>query len=59
VDPNVAETLTYLASLPGWFVPASEILERLLPLQPRDYLPRRAIASIERAHVLDRIRGLR
>ncbi len=57
VDPQVEDTLRYLASLPGWFAPVSEILEHFRTLAPRLERPYRVHAWHEIRHVIDRARG--
>lgn len=59
VDPAVEDGLRYMASLPGWFVPVSTILEELLATRSRQYLPRPALASLEIRHALSHLRGVR
>jgi hypothetical protein len=59
VDPQVESTLRYLATLPGWFAPVSEILERFRAAARRLERPYRVHAWQELRHVVDRARGLR
>ena len=59
VDAHVADTLRYLASLPGWFVPVSDLLEHLLAGTPDRDLSPTALGRLEFAHALDRLRGHR
>lgn len=59
VDPKVEDTLRYLATLPGWFVPVSEILEHFRANTPRLERPLRTQLWHEARHVVDRARGLR
>jgi hypothetical protein len=56
VDSEIADTFRYLASLPGWFVPVSRILEHLLG-EARQRMTGPALRRLELAHVIDRIRG--
>ena len=57
VDPAVEKTLRYVAALPGWFVPVSEILEHFRARTPRLERPYRVHAVHEIRHALDRLRG--
>jgi hypothetical protein len=59
VDPQVESTLRYIATLPGWFAPVSEILEHFRAATPRLERPYRVHAWQEIRHVVDRARGLR
>jgi hypothetical protein len=59
VDRDVESTLRYLASLPGWFVPVSDILERFRVASPRLDRPFRVHARYEVRHVIERARGPR
>jgi hypothetical protein len=59
VDPQVEDTLRYLATLPGWFAPVSEILECFRAAASRLDRSYRAHAWQELGHVVDRARGLR
>jgi hypothetical protein len=56
VDPQVENTLRYIATLPGWFVPVSDILEHFRAASPRLERPRRVHAWREIQHVVDRTR---
>jgi hypothetical protein len=55
VDSRVEETLRYIASLPGWFVPVSPILEHFRAAAPRLDRPYRVHAWHELRHAADRI----
>jgi len=59
VDAQVEDTLRYLARLPGWFAPVSEILEHFVRAAAR--LDRSVAAQSwhELRHVADRLRGWR
>jgi hypothetical protein len=59
VDPQVEDTLQYIATLPGWFVPVSEILERFRAATARLERRYRIHAWHEIRHVVDRARGVR
>jgi hypothetical protein len=59
VDAQVEDTLRYIATLPGWFVPVSEILEHFRAAAPRLERSYPAHALHEIRHTLDRARGLR
>lgn len=56
VDPEVEDTLRYIATLPGWFRPVSEILEYLLTGRPDVMLTPWAQWQLEWRHVADRVR---
>jgi hypothetical protein len=59
VDPAVEDTLRYLATLPGWFVPVSMILEHFRAANPRIDRPYRVHALHEIRHAIDRARAPR
>jgi hypothetical protein len=59
IDPKAEDTLRYLATLPGWFAPASEILELFRAGAPRLERPFYFHAWQELRHVVDRARGPR
>jgi hypothetical protein len=57
LDPEFKENMEYLASLPGWFVPTSQLLD-FLTIESGEY----EISTIEQfrmeySHVLDRVKG--
>lgn len=54
VDPTVEETLRYMASQPGWFVPASTILDHFRAATPQLDRPYRRHALYEFRHAIDR-----
>lgn len=56
VDPEVEDTLRYIASLPGWFRPVTEVLEFLLAKQPKNELSGWRQLRLEGRHLTDRIR---
>jgi hypothetical protein len=56
VDPEVEDTFRYIASLPGWFRPVSEVLEFQLAQRPKETLSAWAQLQLEGRHVADRIR---
>jgi hypothetical protein len=58
VDPQVTDTLRYIATLPGWFAPVSEILEHFRAAAVRLERPHLVQARQEIRHVVDRARGL-
>lgn len=55
VDSTVETTLRFIASLPGWFVPASEALDFLLELRRGPTLTTGQLLRLETRHVLDRM----
>lgn len=55
VDPEIEDTFRYIASLPGWFPPVSEVLELLLAHRPEGTLSPWAQWQLECRHVADRI----
>jgi hypothetical protein len=59
IDPHVADILRYMATLPGWFVPVTTLLDHLMGLAPRAPLSGFALAHLELSHVSDRLRGIR
>jgi hypothetical protein len=59
VDPRVEDTLRHIATLPGWFAPVSEILERFRAARGPLERPYRVHAWQEIRHVVDRTRGPR
>jgi hypothetical protein len=59
VDAQVEDALRYIAALPGWFAPVSEILERFRAAAPQLERPYRVHALHELRHIADRWRGSR
>ena len=59
IDSQVEDTLRYLATLPGWFAPVSEILEHFRAAKPLLERPYRVHGLHEIRHLVDRARGLR
>lgn len=57
VNQQTAAILRYLATLPGWFVPVSDILEYLLKTNPRGDLPFLSRLRLEFLHVIHRLRA--
>ena len=57
VDPHFEETLRYMASLPGWFAPVSEILDWRVAQGAGRELGRAARLKLELRHARDRVRG--
>jgi hypothetical protein len=57
VNQQTEDILRYLGSLPGWFVPVSEILEYLLHGRPERSLPFMSRLRLEFLHVIDRLRA--
>jgi hypothetical protein len=55
IDPAVEEVLRYTASLPGWFVPVSEILDWFAARRPVVERPLARQLTIELRHVADRV----
>ena len=56
VDPEVEDTLRYIASLSGWFRPVSEVLEFLLARRPQTELSGWQQLQLEGRHLTDRLR---
>jgi hypothetical protein len=56
VDPEIEDTLRYLASLPGCFRPVSEVLELLLSQRAGNALSGWQQLQLEGRHLTDRIR---
>lgn len=56
VDAKVRDILEYTASLPGWFVPASDLLDHLHQRQGHSVLGPLSRRAMEYDHVLDRLR---
>ena len=57
VDPTVASTLRHISSMPGWFVPASVLLEHLWQELGSHQLTWAERLRMECAHVADRVGG--
>ena len=57
VDPDVERVLEYVAALPGWYVPASELLDYLAAEVGCEHLTRFERRAMEYAHVLDRVKA--
>jgi len=57
VDPSVEDTLRYMASLPGWFRPVSEILDFLATTSSTETLSTFERWHLEGLHVVDRARA--
>ncbi len=57
VDPDVVDTLTYLASMPGWFVPCSTLLDHISSVRGPYVIDWGTRARMETHHVIDRLRG--
>jgi hypothetical protein len=55
VDPEIEDTLRYIASLPGWFRPVSEVLELLLAQRPAEALSPWLQWRLEGRHLTGRI----
>jgi hypothetical protein len=55
VDPRVEEALRYVASLPGWFVPASEILDWVSKTTGVSRVSAGRMLLLEASFVLDRL----
>jgi len=56
VDPQIEDTLRYIASLPGWFRPVSDVLELLLARRPEAALSGWQQLQLEGRHFTDRLR---
>jgi hypothetical protein len=57
VDPRVEDALRYAASLPGWFVPVSEVLDWFVTRTPLVERPLSRQLAVELRHVVDRARS--
>lgn len=57
LNPEFKRSMEYLASLNGWFVPASELLDHLQTEMGVKRLPVIARSRMEYSHVLDRVKG--
>lgn len=57
VDPEVEDALRYMASLPGWFAPVSDVLEHLLAARPSPELRPWTRWNLELRHLVDRVRA--
>ncbi len=57
VDAQFAKTMEYVASLPGWFVPASEMLDFIAINTGSDEISKAARARMEYLHIIDKIKG--
>lgn len=55
VDPGVEDALRHVASLPGWFVPVTPLLDHLSTFMPAGFRPARSILALELRHALDRL----
>lgn len=56
VDPQVEDTLRYLATLRAWRAPVTEILDHLRPPEGEDTLSWLGRLQLELRHVVDRLR---
>jgi hypothetical protein len=59
VDPGTERLLRYLADRGGWFVPVSELLDRLLEVRRGRTLTRGEILRLELRFLADRLRHRR
>jgi hypothetical protein len=57
VDPGIESILRYVASLNGWFVPASTLLDHLMGESKGATLATGARCRLEVSHILDRLRA--
>lgn len=57
VDPRVESALRYLATLPGWFVPAGEILDHLMANGAGRRISYLQLLTLESRHVFDRLKA--
>jgi hypothetical protein len=55
IDSEFRETMEYLAGLPGWFVPTSQLLDFLVERDGCDALGPVERFRMEASHVLDRL----
>jgi hypothetical protein len=55
VDPEVEDSLRYIASLPGWFRPVSEVLELLLARGSDEALSPLTQWNLEFRHLAGRV----
>lgn len=58
LDPEFEKTMRYLASLEGWFVPVSQLLDFLKNETGAKVLSKHSRLWMEYSHILDRIKGL-
>ncbi len=56
VDPQIEDTLRYIASQPGWFIPVSDLLEHLLAARANDKIAPWTRWQLELSHLADRVR---
>ena len=57
VDPAVEDALRHIASLPGWFVPATPLLDHLMAVRPVGTLRPWQRWGLELRHIADRVRA--
>jgi hypothetical protein len=57
VDPQVEDSLRYMATLPGWFVPVSTLLDELRGADPVPVLGPLQQLHLESRHLADRLRA--
>ena len=57
LDPEFKENMEYLASLPGWFVPASQLLDHLKKELGGSEMSAMERFWMEYSHAIDRIKG--
>jgi hypothetical protein len=58
VDPRVEDALRYMASLPGWFVPASELLDWVSKTNGASRISASRMLWLEASFVIDRLKTL-
>lgn len=57
LDPDFSETMKYLASLPGWFVPASQLLDHLKIELGSTKISAMERFRMEHCHLIDRVKA--
>lgn len=57
LDPEFKKNMEYMATLPGWFVPASQLLDHLKKELGDSELSAAERFTMEYSHMLDRIKG--
>ena len=57
IDPEFKEYMEYMATLPGWFVPASQLLDFLKKESAGSEIHTIERLRMEYSHVLDRVKG--
>ena len=57
LDPEFQRTMEYLATLPGWFVPVSKLLDHVSSKLGDDELSYYERSKLEASHLVDRVSG--